>query len=113
MTQSAKTVCCVFLLAALTLACATTRIENPEGKQTVYEDAASEGAVSGIGIESQDLIGMTQKMVSDMLASPSLAGRARPPRIVVDARHFRNESSSRINKNLITDTEPVKNSVKN
>lgn len=46
---------------------------------------------------------MTDKMMRDMLANPVLAGRAPPPRVIIDSQHFTNESSSRINKNMITD----------
>ncbi|MNR34149.1 hypothetical protein D3C85_1518950 [compost metagenome] len=38
-----------------------------------------------------------------MLATPVLAGRNPPPRIIIDSEYFTNESSSRINKNSITD----------
>ncbi|WP_261925627.1 penicillin-binding protein activator LpoB [Vibrio aestuarianus] len=46
---------------------------------------------------------MTDQMARDMLSNPVLAGRATPPRVIVDSEYFKNESSSRINKNLITD----------
>ena len=46
---------------------------------------------------------MTDQMVRDMLASPAFANRSAPPRIIIDSEFFRNESSSRINKNMITD----------
>ena len=46
---------------------------------------------------------MTDKMMRDMLANPTLAGRGTPPRVVLDSRYFRNESRSRLNVNLITD----------
>lgn len=81
----------------------TTRIDNTPGRPTVYEDIGSPGRVAGIGIESQDIVSMTDKMMRDMLATRALSGRQVPPRIIVDAEYFRNEGASRINKNLITD----------
>ncbi len=81
----------------------TTRVDNTAGRSTIYVDPATGGPVAGIGIESQDITSMTDKMVRDMLASPVLAGQRVPPRIIIDAQYFMNESSSRINKNLITD----------
>ena len=86
-------------------ACATydTRVDNIAGKPTVYEDVRSSGSVQGVGIESQDIVGMTDKMMRDMLANPVLSGRPTPPRVIVDSQNFVNESSSRINKNIITD----------
>jgi len=57
---------------------------------------------SGVGIESQDIATMTDKMVRDMLANPKLAGAKTPPRVIIDSKFFRNESSTRINKKIIT-----------
>ncbi len=91
--------------AALT-ACApvpTVGINNTAGRATTYEDVRSSGSVSSIGIESQDIVSMTDKMMRDMLAEPTLAGQAIPPRIIIDASNFINESASRVDKNLITD----------
>lgn len=86
--------------------CATysaSNIENAPGSPTVYEDPSSTGSVAGVGIESQDIQAMTDKMMRDMLTNPILAGAKTPPKIIIDAEFFRNESSSRINKNIITD----------
>jgi PBP1b-binding outer membrane lipoprotein LpoB len=91
--------------AACVLAgCAGTDVNNTAGRKTVYEDVRSSStAVQGVGIESQDIVGVTDKMMRDMLTTPILAGRNPPPRIIIDSEYFTNESSSRINKNSITD----------
>jgi PBP1b-binding outer membrane lipoprotein LpoB len=78
-------------------------VNNSPGRPTVYEDVGSPGRVAGIGIESQDIVSMTDKMVRDMLATPVLADRKVSPRVIIDSEYFRNEGSSRINKNMITD----------
>ena len=78
-------------------------VNNTPGRPTVYEDVGSPGRVAGIGIESQDIVSMTDKMVRDMLATPVLADRKVSPRVIIDSEYFRNEGSSRINKNMITD----------
>lgn len=88
---------------ALLSGCATDTLNNTAGKATKYEDVSSVGRVSGVGIESQDVSSMTDQMMRDMLTSPILAGRTTPPRIIIDAQYFTNESTSRINTNLITD----------
>ncbi|VAX31716.1 hypothetical protein MNBD_NITROSPINAE05-170 [hydrothermal vent metagenome] len=80
-----------------------TGVDSSPGRPTVYEDVNSPGRVAGIGLESQDVASMTDKMIGDMLATPVLANRSAPPRIIIDSEYFRNESSSRINKNIITD----------
>jgi penicillin-binding protein activator len=97
----------VFVLAVLTSAlagCATVYpVVNAPGAPTTYQDPGTRGAVSGVGIESQDIIGMTDRMMRDMLTSASLTTRPTPPRVIIDAEFFANESASRINKNSITD----------
>jgi len=42
-------------------------------------------------------------MVRHMLANPLLVNAAAPPRVIVDSEYFKNESSQRINKNVLTD----------
>ncbi|GJL80060.1 MAG: hypothetical protein NPINA01_30490 [Nitrospinaceae bacterium] len=98
------------LFALLWAGCATpppyvqsTGVDSSPGRPTVYEDVNSPGQVAGIGLESQDLASMTDAMVGDMLATPVLANRKISPRIIIDSEYFRNESSTRINKNIITD----------
>ena len=98
----------LILAPALLLgACATTTttypVVNAPGSATTYQDPGMRGPVSGIGIEAQDIVSMTDRMMRDMLANPSLAGRTPPPRVIIDAEYFANESSSRLNKNSITD----------
>lgn len=80
-----------------------TRVHNAPGRPTVYDDPSTPGPVQGVGIESQDLISTTDLMVRDMLTNKTLAGRGTSPRVVIDAKYFTNEGSSRINKNMITD----------
>ncbi len=92
-------------LAVLLSGCATSpTLDNTAGRKTMYQDVAAPSAtVAGVGIESQDIASMTDKMVRDILSNPDISGRATPPRIVVDSAYFSNDSSSRINKNMITD----------
>jgi len=94
------------LMAILTSGCSTsytTRVDNAPGRPTTYNDPSTVGPVTGVGIESQDIVSMTDKMMRDMLRNPILAGQTSPPRIIMDAEYFRNESATRINKNMITD----------
>jgi len=66
-------------------------------------DPSNRGPVSGVGIESQDIISMTDRMVRDMLSNPQLAARTVAPRVIVDDQYFTNESAQRLNKRMITD----------
>jgi len=88
--------------AALTLA-ACQKVDNSAGTPTTYIDPGSAGPVRGVGIESQDIVGMTDQMMRDMLTEPRLANAATPPHVIIDAEYFRNESASRLNVNSITD----------
>lgn len=105
-TRPAFNASAVIVLAALATGCATTHpgLDNSPGRQTVYTDARSTSSqVAGVGVESQDVISMTDQMMRDILATPQIAGRTTAPRIVLDAEYFMNDSASRINKNVITD----------
>lgn len=84
--------------------CATTAgTANPEGIQPVALDPSRRGPVGGVGVEGDDVIAMTDRMMRDMLQSPVLANAARPPQVIVDGEYFHNESSQRLNKNVIAD----------
>jgi PBP1b-binding outer membrane lipoprotein LpoB len=78
-------------------------VQNAAGTPTTYNDPGSLGLVRGVGIESQDIVSMTDQMMRDMLTEPRLANAAIPPNVIIDAEYLQNESSSRINKNAITD----------
>lgn len=94
----------LFTVAGLLGGCASPPlVNNSPGRPTIYVAADSPGRVQGLGVESQDIISMADKMARDLLAQPSLVSRQTPPRIIVDSERFRNEGTSRVNKNLITD----------
>ncbi|MEZ5653250.1 MAG: penicillin-binding protein activator LpoB [Burkholderiaceae bacterium] len=65
-------------------------------------EVSSKGSVAGVGVESSDVVRMTDAMMRDMLATPELSNRASPPRVIVDAEYFVNDSSQAINKRAIT-----------
>jgi len=90
---------------ALATGCATTYpVVNAPGTPTTYQDPGTRGPLSGVGIEANDIVSMTDRMMRDILASPMFASPAqRAPRVIIDAQYFSNESASRLNKNSITD----------
>ncbi len=90
----------ILLLAAFSVGCATT--DNTHGTRTFEQDPTRRGVVSGVGIEGQDIIAMTDRMMRDMLSVPALVDRDEPPRVIIDSEYFVNESSQRLNKNSIT-----------
>lgn len=81
--------------------CATTQFPYDKGVAAKSFDPTVRGPVSGVGIEAQDIISMTDEMMRDMLTSPALSARTKPPRVIIDDAAFRNESSQPINKKLI------------
>lgn len=98
-----KTLLLWALVPGLLGGCASNQVENVEGKPTAYEDPSSSGSVQGVGIESQDVVAMTDEMMRDMLSNKVLSGRDEPPRIIIDNEYMDNESSSIINTNMLTD----------
>lgn len=101
---SSATVGCI-VLSCFLMGCTThtTRVNNSPGRATIYQDIQTPGTVQGIGVESQDIVSMTDKMVRDMLSNRLIAGRQKAPYIIVDDKYFTNESSSILNKRLITE----------
>ena len=78
-------------------------IDNVAGRPTTYIDPATRGAVSGVGVESQDILSMTDQMMRSIITSGILEGKTKPPRIIMDSKYFENQSSQALNKNLIVD----------
>lgn len=103
MPKSGSALIALVLLAFLSACTYTTRVDDSPGRRTVYEDPGTPGIVQGVGLESQDIVSMTDKMMRDMLSNRALAGRTPAARVIVDSAYFKNESSSRINKNILTD----------
>ncbi|MCT2559364.1 penicillin-binding protein activator LpoB [Tsuneonella sp. YG55] len=91
------------MTALLVAGLAATPAHAQKRRKSADLDAGMAGPVQGVGIESRDLLSMADQMVRDILAQPVIAARATAPRVIVDSRYFTNESSQRINANLITD----------
>lgn len=94
-----------FVLAGTLMVCACAPVSRPgdSGYAPVYEDPNTSGQLSGIGVESQDVSAMTNTMVTGMLQNPLLTGRQRAVRVILDSKYFNNQSSTRTDKDLITD----------
>ena len=92
----------LFSVAIFSFGCATAP-KHADGTAAHYVDPGQQSQVSGIGIESQDIINMADKMILDILAAPIFSLPKTPPKVIIDAEYFKNESSTRINKTMITD----------
>jgi hypothetical protein len=88
--------------ASLFLAgCASRGVQNPSGVPVTEMKPEERGFVAGTGIESQDLVAVTDKMARKILSTPEIANAKTTPRIVIDP--VVNETRFAINKDLFTD----------
>ena len=88
--------------AALFAGCAASQgVRNPSGVPVTEMKADERGFVAGTGVESQDLVAVTDKMARSILAIPQIARAPATPRIVIDP--VKNETRFPINKDLFTD----------
>mgnify|MGYP001766386760 CR=1 FL=1 len=85
--------------AALLLAgCASSGVKNPSGVPVTRMNADEQGFVAGTGIESQDIVAVTDKMARSILAIPQIAAAAVPPVVVLDP--VDNQTRFAINKDI-------------
>ncbi len=93
----------LFLLLPTIAGCQTNPpLQNSTGVSSMDVDSSRKGPVSGVGMEGQDIVAMTDTMMRDMLAEQIFADTGKRPRIIIDSQYFVNESSQAINKNIIT-----------
>jgi len=90
-------------LAALTVAsllcgCASTGVKNPSGVPVTQMRPDEQGFVAGTGIESQDLVAVTDKMSKSILTTPQIQNAQGTPRVVLDP--VVNETRFAINKDI-------------
>ncbi|MFO1476682.1 MAG: penicillin-binding protein activator LpoB [Verrucomicrobiota bacterium] len=71
-------------LAAVVCGCASNGVKNPSGVPVTQMRADEQGFVTGTGIESQDLVAVTDKMARSILAIPQITNAQGTPRIVLD-----------------------------
>jgi hypothetical protein len=85
-------------LAGIVSGCASSGVRNPSGVPVTEMRADERGFVAGTGIESQDLVVVTDKMARGILAIPQIAQAQGVPRIVLDP--IVNETRFPINKDM-------------
>lgn len=94
----------LFLVASLSLTAAAlmsgcaSGVQNPKGIPVTQMNADERGFVAGTGVESQDLVTVTDKMSRSILGIPQIATAATPPRVVIEP--VINESRFAINKDI-------------
>jgi hypothetical protein len=92
----------------LLAACVAPEAKRYVATPSTYVDTSVQGPVAGVGIESQDIEAMSDKMARDLLATPQIAGRSVPPRIILDDSDFQNVGSQAFDKGMITDSLRVR-----
>jgi len=91
----------VLSAASLLAGCTTSGVKNPSGVPVTEMKADERGFVAGTGIESQDLVAVTDKMARGILAVPQINRAQGTPRIVLDP--VKNETRFTINKDMFLD----------
>jgi hypothetical protein len=84
--------------AALVAGCGSSGVKNPSGTGVTQLKADEQGTVVGTGIESQDLVAVTDKMARSVLGIPQIANAAIPPIVVLDP--VDNQTRFPINKDI-------------
>lgn len=85
-------------VAALTAGCASSGVKNPSGVSVTEMKADERGFVAGTGVESQDLVAVTDKMARSIIAIPEIANAQGTPRVVLNP--VVNETRFPINKDI-------------
>lgn len=84
--------------AALLSGCANQGVQNPSGVPVTEMRPDERGFVAGTGMESQDLVAVTDKMARSILSIPQITNAQGTPRIVLDP--VVNETRFPINKDI-------------
>src|SRR5205823_9312855 len=88
----------ISLLVALFTGCASSGVKNPSGIGVTEMRADEKGFVAGTGVESQDLVAVTDKMARSILDTPRVKNAPSPPVVVLDP--VMNETRFPINKDM-------------
>ena len=90
---------CVLAAAALLTGCQTSQgVQNPSGVPVTEMKPDERGFVAGTGIESQDLVAVTDRMARSILGIPEIARAPAAPRVVLEP--VVNETRFPINKDI-------------
>src|SRR5436853_4676810 len=87
-----------FVSMAILTSCASSGVKNPSGIGVTEMRADEKGFVAGTGVESQDLVAVTDKMARSILDTPQVKNAHNPPVVVLDP--VVNETRFPINKDM-------------
>lgn len=86
------------LTGALISGCASSGVQNPSGTGVVEMRPEEKGFVQGTGVESQDMVAVTDKMARSILGIPEIVNSKGTPRVVLNP--VMNETRFPINKDI-------------
>src|SRR6266568_9315956 len=93
-----QTLMAALILTGFVSGCASTGVKNPSGVPVTQMRPDEQGFVAGTGVESQDLVAVTDKMARSILTIKQIANAQGTPRIVLDP--VINETRFPINKDI-------------
>jgi hypothetical protein len=85
-------------LMAAAAGCASSGVKNPSGTPVTEMKADERGFVAGTGVESQDLVAVTDKMSRGILGLDRISRATTPPNVVLEP--VINETRFPINKDI-------------
>ncbi len=85
--------------AVLSAGCASSGVKNPSGTGVTVLNADEQGFVAGTGVESQDIVSVTDKMARSILARPQIQNAQGTPRVVL--LPLENNTRFAVNKDLL------------
>ncbi len=88
----------VLTVGAILAGCASSGVHNPSGVPVTEMRPDERGFVAGTGVESQDLVAVTDKMARSILSVPEIARAQGTPRIVLEP--VQNDTRFPINKDI-------------
>src|SRR5687768_2249755 len=74
---------CSLTLAGLLAGCVSAGVKNPSGVRVTEMKPDERGFVAGTGVESQDLVSITDKMARSVLSTPEIMRAQGIPRVVL------------------------------
>lgn len=99
--QTARSLSLLAATAFVLAGCASSGVHNSSGVPVTQMNADEKGFVGGTGVESQDLVAVTDKMARSILAVPAVARAQSAPYVVLDP--VLNETRFPINKDMFLD----------
>jgi penicillin-binding protein activator len=74
----------VAVISGVLSGCASSGVKNPRGVPVTQMSADERGFVAGTGIESQDIVAVTDRMSRSILSIPEIANAQGTPRVVLE-----------------------------